>query len=506
MVGVRDSSLPSSSKGRLPRFLAQFVIVLVAAPIWLVIFQSAVLRRQWDGGIFLSVSAGLSQGLNLYTGIWDNKDPFFYGFMTLSSLVHPELPFVLDWFWIPLAALGAALLAARVSGSFGALISGLIITPLAIYLTAYVPGYTNTPGTALTLTAWGLVVWKRWALTGAVLAILALTKLVILPVALLGLVGLLAIPPYRRTIAASIASFVGGLAVGLGLLAYLGWLMPWVDALFKNVRYSQDLATYRAQPAHPFVRLWEVLAGWQSATWLLAVAGVVSLTLGFLIARRTRSLHILTASILTFAAAVGVMGILSVTYSWPHHAQAFTLPLIMWGVLIVSMASNMFGWSVGAIGVTVASLIFAVVQSSLSFANTWSNAERHFVEARVQTGEIPIEATVLNEVPMPSFAFARLGTNDDRGFIRELRPGVRLGCSVFHQYPFTPPEIFNSLRECVQDTDIVLISAEYEIVSQENSSAREVLEYVTSNRECVRTESVFLCTRNLSILEPKRMQ
>ena len=201
--------------------------------------------------------------------------------MTLSSLVNPVLLFVLDWFWIPLAALGAALLAARVSGSFGALTSGLIITPLAIYFTAYVPGYTNTPGTALTLMAWGLVVWKRWALTGAVLAILALTKLVILPVALLGLLGLLAIPSYRRTIASSIASFVGGLTVGLGLLAYLGWLMPWVDALFKNVRYSQDLATYRAQPANPFVRLWDVLAGWQSATWLLTVAGVVSLTLGF---------------------------------------------------------------------------------------------------------------------------------------------------------------------------------------------------------------------------------
>ena len=93
MTGTRESA---SS-----RIAPWVVLVVLAAGAWSFVIVSGVLSRELDGGIFLSTTAGIRQGLPLYSGVWDNKDPLFDGAMALFASVLPVLVFVMDWFWLP---------------------------------------------------------------------------------------------------------------------------------------------------------------------------------------------------------------------------------------------------------------------------------------------------------------------------------------------------------------------------------------------------------------------
>jgi hypothetical protein len=58
-----------------------------------------------DGGIFVSGAASLVRGDRLYSGVWDNKSPFFYYAQALAFAVSGwRGPFLLDVVWISVAA------------------------------------------------------------------------------------------------------------------------------------------------------------------------------------------------------------------------------------------------------------------------------------------------------------------------------------------------------------------------------------------------------------------
>ncbi len=84
---------------------------MLAVPVWIVVVRSAVLSRVVDGGIFLSVSAGIADGLRLYEQVWDNKDPLFFGLLAIPLAVAPSIAFFMDVLWVALTGLGAGLIA-----------------------------------------------------------------------------------------------------------------------------------------------------------------------------------------------------------------------------------------------------------------------------------------------------------------------------------------------------------------------------------------------------------
>lgn len=127
--------------------------VLLAIPVWIMVVRGAVLSRNVDGGIFLSVTDGVSSGLSLYTDIWDNKDPFFFVLMSAASQANSNLSFFMDLLWIPLASLGVWLLARTVVNVDRSAFLALVVTPFLIVGPFYSAGWTNTPGTALVLFA-----------------------------------------------------------------------------------------------------------------------------------------------------------------------------------------------------------------------------------------------------------------------------------------------------------------------------------------------------------------
>src|SRR5439155_4967560 len=103
-----------------------------------------------DAGIFLSVGARLLHGDRLYSGVWDNKSPFFYYTYALGLKVAGwRGPFLIDIVWISIAAIFAWLLVAEAGGSTWTRAVGGVTYPLLLTGAWYSAGYSELPALAL---------------------------------------------------------------------------------------------------------------------------------------------------------------------------------------------------------------------------------------------------------------------------------------------------------------------------------------------------------------------
>ena len=213
--------------------------VALALPVWLMVFHGSVMSRGTDGGIFLSVSDGVSSGLKLYDQIWENHDPFFFAAMSGAGRLNSSLPFYMDLIWIALASVGVWLLARTVLSQDRALFLSLIVSPFLLTGPVYSAGWSNTPGTALTLLAWGLFchngrIRTTSILSGIVLGLLAFIKLTLFPVAILGILMLLILGVYRMRVLRTAVATCATLVTSIVILNLLGWFSGYLEMLTRN--------------------------------------------------------------------------------------------------------------------------------------------------------------------------------------------------------------------------------------------------------------------------------
>ncbi len=89
---MKHASKPAAILTGLLLVITWVVVIAITVPQ----AQSIGPQPNGDYGFFTAVAERLVAGDRLYVDIWDNKDTLFNGFVTLSSLVNPVLPFVLD--------------------------------------------------------------------------------------------------------------------------------------------------------------------------------------------------------------------------------------------------------------------------------------------------------------------------------------------------------------------------------------------------------------------------
>ena len=102
------------------------ITVVLAIPVWWFAAISGFMSRDLDGGLFLSIVGGMERGLTLYSEVFEIKDPIYFGAMFAAHQISPAGPFVVDWLWLPIAALGGWLLARAVTTPDRALAVGLL--------------------------------------------------------------------------------------------------------------------------------------------------------------------------------------------------------------------------------------------------------------------------------------------------------------------------------------------------------------------------------------------
>jgi hypothetical protein len=476
----------------------------IAVPVWLMVYRGSVLGREVDGGIFLSVSDGLAQGLNRYTDMWDNKDPFFGAAMAAASHVSATLPFFMDLLWIPLAAIGAYFIARSVASADRALFMALVVTPCILIGPAYIGGWANTPGTALVLLGWGMLCARRWVLAGIVLGLLLFVKITVWPLALLGLFLFLIPRDTRKGAIRALVAVAITVGISVVVMGVLGWIPGYIDMIGQNQAYSKAVITYFGFEDSPFGHIDKLRTDWPGGTWtggiwiasatalVIAVAGTI-----FGIARRNEAPHKLMVAALLWVALCGTAAVLSLTYLWPHHAQALSLPFIVAAITFGSLISDRLVFVVWVVLAAVVSFVLSGWGSVSSFTERYNALPGQF-DARVAAiSEEPIDATLLNTVPQKEFTYARLGSNDDRGYLGSVREGAQLSCPQFHLYDFSPADAFASELNCIQNVDVVLKTANFDVFANGMNAANvlPILEYVNNNFDCLTINDRQLCTR-----------
>ena len=481
--------------------IAQWVVLVVlAAGAWSFVIVSGVLSRESDGGIFLSTTAGIRRGLPLYTGVWDNKDPLFDGAMALFASVLPVLAFVMDWFWLPVAAVGTVLIARRVVSLPTAVLLGFVATPLLLIGPAYVPGLTNTPGTAVALLCLGLLInrWYLWA--GIAMGVLLFLKIIVFPAVLLCALALLAFPTLRRGLLRVGGGLLLGVVAGVGLMAVLGWLPGYATMLPRNLAYSRDAIVYFGYANSPIGHLTMLGHEWAATGWL-AAAGLVAILVAAGVTLGVRRLRVPSDELLTVVwlviCTLGIVAALGLTYLRVHHAQALSLVAVMAVVVLAQLVEpirwRVLSWILILVGTfvlsgwsTPAQLLDVYRGRVASFGATWADID-----------VVSKEAVLLNNVPAATFTFARLGTNDDRGFLWDTREGVILGCPEFHVYDFSPTVEYTRIDDCLRTVDVILKADSFDAFASPGNigNVPSILDYVRINFTCIRLDDRELCTR-----------
>ena len=477
------------------------ITLVLAVPVWIVVARSAVLSRVVDGGIFLSVSAGIADGLRLYEQVWDNKDPLFFGLMAIPMAVAPSLAFFMDVLWIALAGLGAGLVARSVMNADRALFVGLVAAPLLMLGPSYVPGWTNTPGTALVLLTLGLFAHRLPITAGLAAGLLAFVKLPVWPIAVAGLALALIFAPLRRAAARALVSMFAAMGVLVLVLALLGWLSGAVDAIGRNRQYAVDVANYFGFEASVTGRLTRALGDWPGAvTWSAAIAVIVVLLIGglWLASSRVRSDERLLLAAWALVSWVGTIGVLVLTYVWPHHIQALALPTVMSVIVFAAIVPARWFFPVFIVWTVAGAAVFSGWGSVRAAQDAWNQRSMSFDAKVAEIDEVPLDARLLASVPESDFTFARLGSNDDRGFLGAARADATLACPQFHLYDFSPPEAFAEALECIQGVDVVLLTDAFTVFGGSSRApfAQPVLDYVGVNFTCLRVDDRQVCTRN----------
>lgn len=328
-----------------------------------------------------------------------------------------------------------------------ALFMALVVTPWIVAGPLYVPGWSNTPGTALVLLSMGLMIRHSMVAAGITLGLLLFTKLAVFPIGFVALFVLALIASRRRDVLRGLVAFVISSIVGFVILFVSGALGGYFEMIQRNRTYASDAMIYFGfEPsfAGHVAKVQEEIPS-ASNVAVIAIAAILALSSVLIFTPRLRrgNFNIL---VMWFAFAVLVLATL-IPDTWVF---------LGWVAIVLFAAFLVSGWG-----------------SFPSVVERWNQATQGFADRLAASSDVPIDARLLNTVPLQDFTFVRLETNDDDGFLRDVRPDARLACSTFHFYDFSPTSRFAEAWECLDDADVVLLTDNF-VVFGNGGKAAEV--------------------------------
>ncbi len=483
------------------RWASRLIVATLIFLTWWWVILSAAAPRTSDNGVFLSVASAIAEGVSLYEGVVDNKDPLFFYSLAVALRIGPAAAQLLDVLWFACLAAGAWLLARSTMRATAAVVAGFVAAPIAVLGIAYQPGMTNLPGTALVLLGMGLLVSRAWWASGFVFALAVVAKITTIPVVIANLVVTIALPHMRKRGFRAAAVFAGS-AFGLALvLLIVGSLDGYRKVLAHNLRYSGDVMVYFGLTPDVLGHLERWDADMTSPRWWTVLSILlIAIACTALWAKRTQQLTVLLLWL--WVSIVGTFLAVSFTYVWPHHWQAAALPAVVALVVAVGFATRL--WGNRAPMQFLATVLACVLAVPLGgwippqrILETWRTERADWSSWRVQVDQTALEARLLRTVPQPSFTVARLGSNDDASFLLDLPPQATLVCPRFHLYDFSPVEDFFEAYECIDQADVVLLTDQFLAFQSgwRGAVVTPIVNKVNAEFTCLRVDDRQVCSR-----------
>ena len=431
---------------------------------WVFIFGHLVPSLKWDHGIYASVAERLVAGDQLYSQVWDNKDPLFYWTLALGRRISPAMDFAIEIVWLLIACIAASSICSTINLTRNTRsLFAYAITPLVVTGGIYMPGLSHLPGIAVTLAVIATAMRNRLLVTGALLATLIVTKVVMLPIAGLATIVILARPALRKSVQSNVVHLLAGFMTACGFWALVllmrGELGAWLHALKLNFSYSSSGAgaTSRTDFAGPIVGHFLQTMSVSALIVLVAVSFLI-VFLRFDLHNKFAQKSLTSDQVLLWQLVVTTLisslTVILLTGIWTHHAQVYYIPAVLIGILLASRIDNsaqqlqsknllaLFG-----AGLLLGGVIHVeqYVRADLQIAQNISALS----DVQPLTAELRKQST--------SGSYARAGSNDDSGHAYGLRDW-KLACPRFTQYSFDDPELLATDVDCLSKADYLLLS------------------------------------------------
>jgi hypothetical protein len=397
-----------------------------------------------DRGIFESVSYRLLAQDQLYSEVWDNKDPLFYYLNALTLKISPIADLFLEAGYLFLISVILYKLSRNktITNETKFLLS-FVVVPLIIIQINYFPGYTHLPGEVLFLGIILFIIKEKDALTGVLMGVLLFTKIIFLPIAVFILINL----RLKKIIQTKVILkyFVFSITLITFVMILRNELIPWAHSLYLNYLYT--LST--PNRFDTFISFFNSKIG---IFTILNLAMIMFLNLSKFKVNYRKELLIVNSM------AVGTIIVAVFTSKNYHHLQILT-PIIL--ITTMFFFQNIYKNRIIFRAAIIFSLTFLLIMSNIfNFRENWSDLSQDYTN---DIGKSFGEAALLAEANKGTYA--RLGQNDDNAHAKGLY-AWKLVCPRFHQYPFDDISTFNQTLECIDDVEYLIISPTFKEYAQ----------------------------------------
>jgi len=440
-----------------------------------------------DYAVFLAVGQRLRAGDVLYSGIWDNKDPFvYYSIAALQGIGQPAL-WALEAAWFVIASVSIYSIARTylLPRSWARLLGG-VLTPIILIPFHYFPGTTHIPGVALSLAALALFLGNRCAITGIALGLLILFKLSMLPIALVGLAVLVL---RRRSWRSLLPIGIGGaltVSAGLLIVTIRGELGPYLASLVHNFTYSQtNTETGGTGLLAVMAERLTVLTDMNVAVTIALIAILLAITVNQ--RKHIELWDVTAASFLTALVLILAIG------KFPHHAQVLGVSAAL-AIVVLALATGRAREAQPFIASAVAVLIALALagipdpkgyrDALVNYQGTWN----------AMTTIDPSTQDLLDSGGPRKFAIVQGG-----GLPRS--PGLEdweLACRHIAQRPWESDELLSESLECFPTAEVLMIPRGFTPASEPPAYRRfteSVAELLERDYVCTDASSSTLCVR-----------
>mgnify|MGYP000526981362 CR=1 FL=1 len=471
--------------------------------LWIIIITRSIPGLYGDRGIFVSVAERLLAGDTLYVTVWDNKDPLFFLLLAAGRSVSPFMDVAIELMWLIAAGIAGFFIARRAGASNAAsVLLGGSGAPLILAGNEYIPGFTNLPGSALTLVVVALAIRGRWAATGFLLVVLSLFKLIMLPVALAALLPFVWQGHKRRPLTMlGIGILTAVLLAGL-LLAIRGELGGYIGQLFANVAYAGG-STYMDPSVNPILKRFEFTVTDGATVTILATTAAIALS--YLKGQNSNfdefGKLLRLAALLSLIAALLVIAFTGLR---EHHAQILYAPAVLALLLLPAVTSQLRVTSLLSVVVSVS--LIGIFAGGIAPQTVVMGIQGSLTQLR-QLDQISTTASDLLETGPPS-TYARIGDNTDDAHAVGLRNWT-LACPRFAQYGTDSTEVKNEMLDCLPQAEYVLIDETFRPIKvgpygygvigsfdNWNALVEEVGAFVDETFTCTDEQWGKLCSRN----------